>query len=201
MFISKYENRSNLTLSKRVNLEIMKNLIAVRILREQLECKSSGIEKQPGVYRWWFKAKAAQTLLENLPLIQEELAKIQTRDIDGEEYWCLYFGISKDMLGRAKWHITQKHSQSAVKHGTLSTLRNTLGALLGEDMSKSRDKVNEFMDDNCYWEWDYSKTPKAVENAELSSVDKCYPLNIQENKTVSNIVRKEITALRKLHKK
>lgn len=179
----------------------MKNLIAVRILREQLECKSSGIEKQPGVYRWWFKEKAAQTLLENLPLIQEELAKIQTRDIDGEEYWCLYFGISKDMLGRAKWHITQKHSLSDVKHGTLSTLRNTLGALLGDDMSKSRDKVNEFMDDNCYWEWDYSKNPKAVENAELSSVDKCYPLNIQENKTVSNVVRKEITALRKLHKK
>lgn len=180
----------------------MKNLIAVRILREQLECKSSGIEKQPGVYRWWFKKEAAQTLLAKLPsLTSAEVAKIARREIDSEEYWALYFGISSDMLGRAKWHITQKHSQSAVKHGTLSTLRNTLGALLGEDMSTSRDKVNEFMDYNCYWEWDYSKTPKAVENAELSSVDKCYPLNIQENKTVSNIVRKEITALRKLHKK
>ena len=201
MFISKYENRSNLTLSKRVNLEIMKNLIAVRILREQLECKSCGIEKQPGVYRWWFKEKAAQTLLENLPLIQEELAKIQTQEIEGESYLALYFGISKDMLARAKWHTLQKHSPSAVKRGTLSTLRQTISALLGKDMSKSRDKVNEFMDDNCYWEWDYSKNPKAVENAELSSVDKCYPLNIQENKTVSNVVRKEITALRKLHKK
>lgn len=179
----------------------MKNLIAVRILREQLECKSSGIEKQPGVYRWWFKEKAAQTLLENLPLIQEELAKIQTRDIDGEEYWCLYFGISKDMLGRAKWHITQKHSLSAVKHGTLSTLRNTLGALLGEDMSQSEGAVNEFIDSNCYWEWEYDESYKLRETDELSSTIKCYPLNIQENKTITKEVCKELSKLRKQHKK
>ena len=105
------------------------------------------------------------------------------------------------MLGRAKWHITQKHTTSAVKYGTLSTLRNTIGSLLDKDMlSKSEEIVNRSMDDNCYWEWEYHKNPKDVETAELSSNEKCYPLNIQENKTVSKKVRKEITALRKSHK-
>lgn len=180
----------------------MDNLIKVSTLREQLSNRTSGIEPlRGGVYCWWFKREAAQSLLAKLPLTQEELAKIQEREIEDESYLALYFGISKDMLARAKWHTMQKHSPSAVKHGTLSTLRQTISALLGKDMSQSRDKVNEFMDDNCYWEWGYSKNPKAVENAELSSVDKCYPLNIQENKTITKEVRKELSKLRKQHKK
>ena len=179
----------------------MKNLVAVCILREQLERKSSRIEKQPGVYRWWFKAEGAKRILTQLNLSPSEYNMIARREIEGTEYWALYFGISSDMLGRAKWHIMQKHSQSAVKHGTLSTLRNTLGALLKEDMSKSMDKVNEFMDDNCYWEWEYND-PAEVEKAELSSESgKCYPLNIKSNKTVECKVRKKLRDLRRKHKK
>ena len=112
---------------------------------------------------------------------QVKLDKIQKRDIDGEEYWALYFGISNDMLGRAKWHILQKHSKSAVKYGTLSTLRQSLSALLDIDMSFSEEDVNMFMDNNCYWEWEYTDNAKEEEKNELHSDDKCYPLNIQEN--------------------
>ena len=180
----------------------MENLIKVCTLRKQLSNKTSGIEKLPGIYCWWFKKEEAQKLLVNLPLIPDELDKIQKRDIDGEEYWALYFGISKDMLGRAKWHITQKHTTSAVKYGTLSTLRNTIGSLLDKDMlSKSEEIVNRSMDDNCYWEWEYCQRFKKVELQELSSIDKCYPLNIQENKTVNKEVLKKLRYIRKLHKK
>ena len=180
----------------------MKNLINVKILRSQLQDRTSGIEKnRGGVYRWWFKEEAAQTLLAKLPLIPDELSKIQRREIDGEEYLALYFGISKDMLGRAKWHIVQKHTASAVKYGTVSTLRNTLGALLGKDMSDSEKLVNDLMDENCYWEWEYDKEYKAQETNELSSTDKCYPLNIQENKTVSKEVLKTLSRLRSQYKK
>ena len=180
----------------------MKNLIAVSTLHEQLSNRASGIEPlRGGVYCWWFKREAAQNLLAKLPLTQKELAKIQEREIEGESYLALYFGISKDMLARAKWHTLQKHSPSAVKHGTLSTLRQTISALLGKDMSQSEGTVNEFIDSNCYWEYECETNPKVIESTELSSTDKCYPLNIQENKTVSKEVIKALSTLRKTVRK
>ena len=179
----------------------MQYLDKVSELRKRLENRTSEIKKEGGVYCWWFKRDVAQTLLKELPLTQDELSKIQTREIDGEEYWALYFGISRDMLGRAKWHITKKHKPTAVKYGTVSTLRNTLGALLGIDMSDSEKSVNDLMDENCYWEWEYDKEYKQRETNELSSTDKCYPLNIQENKTVSKAVLKKLGELRSQHKK
>ena len=177
----------------------MQYIIKVRILREQLSNKTSGIQKQSGIYCWWFKKDVALKLLANLPLNADEKAKIQKRDIDGEEYWALYFGISKDMLGRANWHVMQSHTESAVKNGTLSTLRNTIGALLNKDMSKSQNIVNNTID-TCYWEWEYNSDPKEVENNELTSTTKCYPLNIQENQTVSKEVLKALKKMRRLHK-
>jgi hypothetical protein len=180
----------------------MKNLIKVSLLREQLSSNcTSGIESMCGVYCWWFKTEVVQTLLVDLQLTPEEIAKIQKREIEGESYLALYFGISKDMLARAKWHILQKHSPSAVKHGTLSTLRQTLSALLGKDMSQSEHTVNEFIDCNCYWEWEYDESYKQRETDELSSTTKCYPLNIQENQTVNKEVCKKLSELRKQHKK
>lgn len=179
----------------------MENLDKVSELRKRLENRKSGIEKEGGVYCWWFKREIAQTLLKELPLTQDEFSKIQRREIESEEYWALYFGISRDMLGRAKWHITKKHKPTAVKYGTVSTLRNTLGALCCIDMSKSEKVVNDLMDENCYWEWEYNKEYKVRETNELSSKDKCYPLNIQENKTISKEVLITLSRLRSLHKK
>ena len=179
----------------------MQYLDKVSELRKRLENRTSGIEKEGGVYCWWFKREIAQTLLKELPLTQDEFSKIQRREIESEEYWALYFGISRDMLGRAKWHITKKHKPTAVKYGTVSTLRNTLGALCGIDMSKSEKVVNDLMDENCYWEWEYDKEYKVRETNELLSKDKCYPLNIQENRTVSKEVLKKLSKLRSLHKK
>jgi hypothetical protein len=94
------------------------------------------------------------------------------------------------MLGRAKWHILQKHSVSAVKYGTLSTLRQSLSALLDIDMSFSEEDINMFMDNNCYWEWEYTDNSKIEETNALRSNDKCYPLNIQENLTVGKDIIK-----------
>ena len=179
----------------------MQYIDKVSELRKKLENRTSGIEKEGGVYCWWFKREIAQTLLKELPLTQDEFSKIQRREIESEEYWALYFGISRDMLGRAKWHITKKHKPTAVKYGTVSTLRNTLGALCGIDMSKSEKVVNDLMDENCYWEWEYDKEYKVRETNELSSKDKCYPLNIQENKTISKEVLITLSRLRSLHKK
>ena len=110
-------------------------------------------------------------------------------------------GISKDMLARAKWHVTQKDSISAIKRGFISTLRQTISALLDEDMSKSTGCINQLMDDNCYWEWEYDQSPENRESAELSSKNVCYPLNIKKNKTVKKDVIKCLMSLRKKHRK
>ena len=179
----------------------MKNLTKVSVLREQLFNKTSRIERKSGIYCWWLKEEAAKILLEKLHLTQGEFDKIQKRELEGENYWALYFGISKDMLARAMWHITQRHSASAVKHGVLSTLRQTFSALLGVDMSVSESKVDDFMNDNCYWEWEYNGNPIERQMEELVAQGCCYPLNIQENKTVSKVIRKELIKLRKQYKK
>lgn len=117
----------------------MKNLSKVSLLRVQLMNGESTISNREGIYCWWFKKNSAEIILSKLGLDESEIDIIQKRDIEGEEYWALYFGISNDMLGRTKWHILQKHSVSAVKHGTLSTLRQSLSALLDIDMSFSEE--------------------------------------------------------------
>lgn len=183
----------------------MQNLDKVSDLRAKLNNKNSGIKnvltKSPGVYRWWFKESCINNILSSLPLTTDEINKIQKDVINGETYYALYFGISKDMFGRAKWHIVQKHTQSSVNHGALSTLRQTLSALLNKDMSAAESCVNQFMDNNCYWEWEYDNNPKSKEIAELTSKYVCYPLNIKENKTVNKDVLNGLKKLRKEYKK
>ena len=181
----------------------MNNLNKVSLLRVQLINGESGICNCQGIYCWWFKKDSAKIILSKLDLNESEIDRIQKREIEGKEYWALYFVISNDMLGRAKWHILQKHSVSAVKHGTLSTLRQSLSALLDKDMSCSEEVVNKFMDNNCYWEWEYTDKDNAKneETNALHSEDKCYPLNIQENRTVGKDIIKKLKRIRKEHKK
>ena len=63
----------------------MQYLDKVSELRKRLENRTNGIKKDGGVYCWWFKREVAQTLLKELPLTQDELSKIQRREIEGEE--------------------------------------------------------------------------------------------------------------------
>ena len=178
----------------------MQNIAKVSVLRKLLLQKRSGIEDIKGVYRWWFKSDAAKDLISELSLTQYDIERIQVRLMeDGQEYWALYFGISKDMLSRAKWHILQPHTISAVKHGTLSTLRQTISALLNTPMSMSEDIVNAYIDANCYWEWEYDNNPEVRERQTLSS-SVCYPLNIKENKTISKGHIYRLKKLRKIYK-
>jgi len=146
--------------------------------------KFKSVEKKPGVYRWWFKKDAAFMLVKSMQMWLPDQDRFLIRTIGGETYVALYFGISKDMRGRIKWHASQKHTPSTVSKGFLSTLRQTLSALLTTRMSVSYNVVNTFIDDNCIWEWEYSDDPHKVELAELSRDDCYYPLNVKDNKTI-----------------
>lgn len=163
-----------------------------------LKSKDCPVPKAPGVYRWWFERKAAEQLLE--PLQGVDTARILKENIDGKEWWCLYFGISKDLRMRVKWHVTQQHSASAVKSGFLSTLRQTITALLRKPASSSEDCVNEKLY-ACMWDWMPTATLDDAKAMEKDMLSKGYfPLNLQNNKGVPTEVTNELRNLRKQFK-
>ena len=173
----------------------------VSVLRE---CKFKCVEKRPGFYRWWFKKEAAQSLIKNMTGWLTEDDKFLIQNFDGEEYIALYFGISKDMRGRIKWHANQKHTSSTVSKGFLSTLRQTLSALLETPMSQSYQAINDFIDCNCIWEWSYTDTCEAahlVELSVLSQRDYYYPLNVKDNQTVHTDALKWLRQQRKEYRR
>lgn len=175
---------------------------SVTVLRNSLGCNKNMILPSSGYYRWWFDENATRQLLANIKFTSYNM--LQVKVIDGKQYYSLYFGISKNVKQRLKWHILQKHSPSAIKKGFLSTLRHTLSALLGNNASMSEGNVNNLIDNSCYIEWDYTNNPKEIESKELSSPKYVYPLNIQGNKIMQknySVSLSNLKNLRKMHKK
>ena len=172
----------------------MGNQKSIKELRSDLTC----VDGKPGYYTWWFDEAGTNLLLKELPAIDK--SKIQEKD----GYFALYFGIANNCHERINWHINQKHRVSAVKSGYLSTLRKTLSALLGKDMTQSEEAVNQFMDAHCQWTWEYTPSRKDAEdheNKELTHKPYLYPLNIQKNKNLDKAVIQRLKELRKKHKK
>ena len=150
-------------------------------------------EKPPSTYtaRW-----AEQSSIHGI-----ETNRICKGVIQGEEYWCLYFDIGKDLRQRIRWHACLKYTASAVKHGILSTLRQSVSALLQLDQTTSTDKVSELLE-RCYCDWlstAFKEEAKIIEKRESSKG--YFPINIQENKSVAPTVLAQLKSLRKEHKK
>ena len=165
---------------------------SVKNLRDS---KCSTVDNCPGYYFWWFREDCVKDLLAPLPGVNYSQL---TSDRNG--YVALYVGIAENepLVDRALWHIRQKHTPSNVNTKYLSTLRQTISALLGEDMTQSERAVNDFMDKNCELEWiptESGEEAKAKEKEELST--HYYPLNIRDNKIVGKDI---ITASKKLRK-
>lgn len=150
----------------------------------------------PVVYQWWFPCVPI-TIAHLL-----DMSKIVTKNIDGKLYYLLYVGIGVNCKERFSWHIKQCHTTSSVYSGYLSTLRQTISALLGLDMSKSEKQVNDYLD-QCYLEWDYYSLTKARLEAEETRRLKngYFPLNIQKNMSVSKVLLSELKKLRKEYRK
>ena len=135
---------------------------------------------------------------------------IDKEEINDKQYWCLYFGVSSDLEQRFYWHTTQAHSATAIKSGTLSTLRQTICALLKINQSDAtaKQKVDDILDE-CYWEWYATSSieeAKEIEKEELKNG--YYPLNIQNNEGVKNkhknvkpSIPTQLTDLRRKYKK
>ena len=142
----------------------------------------ANVPNQPGCYKWWFRRDGAELLLRNVPCIN--WGDIQTQTINGSTYYALYFGIAtKSLNQRLDWHINQQHTPSQIKSGTISTLRITIGSLLGIPASQSQQSVNNFMDTYCYVEYDVKPSSEVARDEEWEELNlsNYYPVNLQEN--------------------
>lgn len=164
--------------------------------------------KQAGVYRWWFPEERAKSLLSALHGVDYE--PIDKEEINDKQYWCLYFGVSSDLEQRFYWHTTQAHSATAIKSGTLSTLRQTICALLKINQSDAtaKQKVDDILDE-CYWEWYATLSIEEAKEIEKEELKKgYYLLNIKDNEGVRNkhknmkpSIPTQLRKLRKQYKK
>lgn len=111
--------------------------IPARELRspEKLSCVPND---KPGWYRWWAPMDVVAQLLNSPYISQPYMASLspylwgRKRKESEEYYYCVYIGVSikESIRARLNWHVNQPHTESAVRSGTLSTLRQTLSALV-----------------------------------------------------------------------
>lgn len=175
------------------------NFNRIEVKKFRLPCS-----KQAGVYRWWFPEEIAKSLLSSLNGVDYE--SIEKEEINGKQYWCLYFGSSSDLEQRFYWHTTQAHSATTIRSGVLSTLRKTICALLKINQSDAtaKQKVDDILDE-CYFEWYATSSSEDPETKEKKELEKgYYPFNIKDNEGVrnksKNVKPSIATQLRKLRR-
>jgi hypothetical protein len=158
------------------------------------EIRSMDLPKEGGIYFWWVNSEAAAVIDGLSPNTQ--IGMCQKRNVNGEEYSLVYVGLAKNLSSRVKdWHINQKHSDSAVRSGFISTLRHTIAAILGQNLY-AQEAVNDFQ--NKYMLVSFIET-EDYKAEELKFIGSCsLPLNIKDNKT--HPFYKELKALRKISK-
>lgn len=171
------------------------NLMSVQKLR-------SCLSQDPVVYQWWFPS--IPEILRD-PTWDIEIDRIDKKEIENQTYYLMYVGIGSHCQQRLSWHIVQRHTLSNVRSGYLSTLRQTLCAILKLDMTTpiAQQKVDELMD-KCYVEWNLypGKSKEDIEDIESELLKKgYYPLNIDKNENLPKQWIRELKKLRKKHKK
>ena len=172
-------------------MKILKNIESVYLIRKEKK------DTKAGVYRWWFRKESAENLLASVKDLVE-WDHIQRKSIDGEDYLALYFGMTKNIRNRLKWHISQKHRPNSIKMGLISTLRKTLSALLDQPLSASEEEINQFIDGNCVLEWEYCDSETEAKKIEKEELEETYyPLNLQGNKRTSKELKSVLKQKRK----
>ena len=167
-------------------------VVSAKVLRQK-DMLALIPDDKPGWYRWWAPQKALESLL-NSPYISKpylnELIPHLCSYMREQEYFYIYVGvaINESIRDRLNWHINQRHTESAVKSGFLSTLRKTISSLVAGDQY-NESATNELIDQLIV---EYSamdlpiKDPTAksvitsIEDIEIQK--HVIPLNIKGNK-------------------
>lgn len=163
----------------------------------------SNIPDQPGYYKWYAERSELDRLLDKLSV---NYADIQNYlEVEGGLY-CIYVGIAvkESLRKRLNWHINDPHTESRVKNGTLSTLRQSIASLIAANQYDAR-ATNDFID-KLRVEYFPSTNPIGSQEAQVeihtiernAMKDHLYILNIQENKHIkAGPIKKDLRLLEK----
>lgn len=82
-----------------------------------------------GWYKFWAKRGVVELWLKDFPELLEKLTK---KEFFGETYYYVYVGITRNesVADRLNWHINQQNTYQHIIVGTLSTLRQSIAALM-----------------------------------------------------------------------
>jgi hypothetical protein len=149
---------------------------------------SEGLGK--GIYFWFIKVSALPQISKFVEILT--LKPSVYKEIEGVKYVLIYLGTAgtgregnSNLAKRLEWHINQKHTESNICHGTLSTLRAGLGALLSNDLilPNAENDVNTFIKDYMKVFWiEYSDDKSLIDNDEKNLIKVIRPLlNIKNN--------------------
>jgi hypothetical protein len=146
--------------------------------------------KSKGIY-FWFMRQDGYKAMSNFVTINPIEPKY-TKDIEGLKYDLVYLGTAgtgkkgkSNLNERFEWHVNQKHTDSNICHGTLSTLRAGLSALLSNDLilQSTENEVNTFIKDYMKVFWiEYLDDKSLIDNDEKILIKEIKPLlNLKNN--------------------
>ena len=150
----------------------------------------SKVPKDKGIYIWFMQSDAYLELSHFISINSLDLKFI--RIINEIQYDLVYLGTAgtrknrgSNLNERLKWHICQTHNNSAICHGTISTLRAGICALLADDLigTNTETCVNDFIRSNMVVYWiSYADFEEYIDNDEKMLISILKPLlNIKNN--------------------
>ena len=164
------------------------------------------IKKLPGYYKWWAKRTELDVILTELNVKFDDVkSSIETKS----GMFCVYVGIAvkESIRDRLNWHVNDKHTESSVKYGTLSTLRQSIASIVAHNQY-DKEATDNFID-KLEVEYFFNEHPLKSTNAniELTDIEKrllqehLRVLNIRDNNhPCAKEIKKELTRLRKIGK-
>jgi hypothetical protein len=147
-----------------------------------------------GIYFWFMKADGYKRL-SNLGLNIIAITPTYKKDINGEQYDLVYLGTAgtgkkekSNIINRLNWHLKNTHDEKHICSGFLSTLRQTVGAALSEDLidTDTGSLINTFFSNLFYlYTLPYSgnsNTKSIIDEDEHCLISTIMPLfNIKNN--------------------
>ena len=99
--------------------------------------------KSKGIYFWFMKPDGYEKLSKYIKV--KPIDSKYSKEIDGVKHDLVYLGTAGvrnnssgvnngNLFERLKWHLIDNKSKSALKSGTMSTFRRTIGALVENDL-------------------------------------------------------------------
>lgn len=177
-----------------------------KLLRDKVNLNEISNDK-PGYYKWWAREEDIIELFKGLKFNFLDYKNfIEKRD----NWYCIYVGVAimESIKDRINWHINDKHTESAVRSGWLSTFRKSIASVIAKNQY-DKETTNDFIDKLKveYFEIDFSiKSKEAKEEIraiETNLINKhlCL-LNIKDNyHNKATDIKKELRRLRKETKK